>query len=300
MHLGGLCALLSLVVLGTAQMNTTSAPNAADSLETRYEGPMAQQFRRSHFYCLGVDQSISDFPQTYPSSDASEERSFQWAIFLQYPVLSYLDSGRKESLFRLIGELVKDGAQDNMELIDFNYENFCIAQVTHYKVSEYEESVLVNVFFNNDSVVFNPANLDGVSIDKFNIAFQNGFSAAMRGLGPNADNVTEFEGRPALIIVPENENPAVTQTEQNKHPGVLAFAEDRSKDPTFRAVFLASYPQGTTIETAFEVNIEFANNPDPINVGLEPGDIVFAVFGSLFLVVVGGLAIVGYCIHPFL
>ena len=43
----------------------------------------------------------------------------------------------------------------------------------------------------------------------------------------------------------------------------------------------------------------FANNPRPINFGLEPGDIVFAVFGSIFLAIVGFLTILGFCIHPF-
>jgi len=43
----------------------------------------------------------------------------------------------------------------------------------------------------------------------------------------------------------------------------------------------------------------FVNNPRPINYGLEPGDIVFAVFGSLFLLIVGALTVLGFCIHPF-
>lgn len=43
----------------------------------------------------------------------------------------------------------------------------------------------------------------------------------------------------------------------------------------------------------------FADNTNPINYGLEPGDIVFAVFGSILLTIVCGLIILGYFIHPF-
>lgn len=56
----------------------------------------------------------------------------------------------------------------------------------------------------------------------------------------------------------------------------------------------------TTIEDALMADLRpFASNPDPTNFGLEAGDIVFAVFGSIFLVVVGGLTLLGFCIHPF-
>ena len=57
----------------------------------------------------------------------------------------------------------------------------------------------------------------------------------------------------------------------------------------------------TTIENIRESRqpINFAQNPDPFNLGLEAGDIVFAVIGSIFLVIVGFLTILGFCIHPF-
>ena len=44
---------------------------------------------------------------------------------------------------------------------------------------------------------------------------------------------------------------------------------------------------------------QFANNPRPINYGLEAGDIVFAVFGSIFLTILAGAIILGFVIHPF-
>ena len=44
---------------------------------------------------------------------------------------------------------------------------------------------------------------------------------------------------------------------------------------------------------------EFAENPRPINYGLEAGDIIFAVFGSIFLTILAGAIILGFVIHPF-
>ena len=45
--------------------------------------------------------------------------------------------------------------------------------------------------------------------------------------------------------------------------------------------------------------VSFASNPKPINYGLEAGDIVFAVFGSILLVIVAAIIVLGFFIHPF-
>ena len=56
----------------------------------------------------------------------------------------------------------------------------------------------------------------------------------------------------------------------------------------------------TGLEGSTYTSLEpFANNPRPINYGLEAGDIVFAVFGSIFLTILVGAIILGYVIHPF-
>jgi hypothetical protein len=74
------------------------------------------------------------------------------------------------------------------------------------------------------------------------------------------------------------------------------------------------YPEEVTVETlerleraggsiegigTYRSLNEFADNPRPINYGLEAGDIVFAVFGSIFLTILVGAIILGYVIHPF-
>ena len=104
-------------------------------------------------------------------------------------------------------------------------------------------------------------------------------------------------------------------------PGASAQGLDPDQDPTQRAVVLGSYvgkqtcllklvevisvcslcTGDTSIERARgEMNLgEFVDNPNPINFGLEAGDIIFAVFGSIFLAIVGFLTVLGFCIHPF-
>ena len=62
-----------------------------------------------------------------------------WAIFLQYPVLSYLDSQRKRALIEAIFNIATLGAMDG-ELDGLIVNDFCIANVTHYSVADYEES----------------------------------------------------------------------------------------------------------------------------------------------------------------
>lgn len=156
--LSWVCVLLGLVALAAAQFGSEDNLTADSSLEERYTGESADTFRRRHFYvssiffcfacwdnhcylqCLDVDQSIENFPQREASANADEEvEENLWAIFLQYPILSYLDSTRKENLFNIIARLVQIGAPSG-GLADFNESNICVANVYHYGVSTFEES----------------------------------------------------------------------------------------------------------------------------------------------------------------
>ena len=67
----------------------------------------------------------------------------------------------------------------------------------------------------------------------------NGFRKAVEGQGPNVGRVARFEQRDAIVVTPEVPGDNLTQTELNKHPGVVAFED--SADPTLRAIFLASF-----------------------------------------------------------
>lgn len=83
---------------------------------------------------------IQDFPQILPpNADGTPQTPVLWAIFLQYPILSYLDSIRKGYLFEVVAGLVQSGATSGpLQTIQAN--DLCVARVTHYSVSTFEES----------------------------------------------------------------------------------------------------------------------------------------------------------------
>ncbi len=58
-----------------------------------------------------------------------------WSIFLQYPVLAYLDSVKKQVLIGQIVRLINVGGQPTVTT-----DNICIGRVYHYDVSLYTES----------------------------------------------------------------------------------------------------------------------------------------------------------------
>ena len=69
---------------------------------------------------------------------------------------------------------------------------------------------------------------------------------------------------------------------------------------TYTHTYMYTYTGNLTLDQALDRidDDDFATNPDPINYGLEAGDIVFAFFGSVLLVVLGFLVVLGYFIHP--
>lgn len=225
------------------------------------------------------------------TTDASSVTNpIYWALFIQYPVLSFLDSKRKELLLDVVASLVRSGALPGTPLGSFNVSAFCIGKVVHYQVSSYQESVLINFYFND--VVNTPYVTTGISITEFDDAFMRGYNVSIIA---KDQRVQDFRGRSALVIDNTTLNDLIGG---NYHPGGQGL--EAAMDPTLRAIFLGSYVGNTTIDTArSEQDQDFASNPRPINFGLEAGDIIFAIFGGLFLTVMMGLVLLGFCIHPF-
>ena len=90
----------------------------------------------THAQCLGTGSptSRSNFVTTPPvtTDDLMAARyPYRWGIWLQYPVLSYLDSVRKRHLLYVISEMAGGGDLFN---------RICIAEVEQYGVSTYRES----------------------------------------------------------------------------------------------------------------------------------------------------------------
>lgn len=59
---------------------------------------------------------------------------YRWGIWIQYPVLSYLDTMRKRHLFYVITRMVASANVANL------FDRICIAEVEQYGVSTYRES----------------------------------------------------------------------------------------------------------------------------------------------------------------
>ncbi len=64
-----------------------------------------------------------------------------WSLFLQYPVLAYLDSVKKQALVGQIVALINLGGLTPQITTD----NICIGRVYHYDVSLYTESYVLIV-----------------------------------------------------------------------------------------------------------------------------------------------------------
>jgi hypothetical protein len=244
--------------------------NRTGNLE-RFCQEEALMIRREHFWCRGyVDADGTVIDDTEFSIFPEQAEEF-WTIFLQFPALSWMDVERKGSVLRIIDEIVGDCGTR------FNYTQYCVADVQTYEVTEYRESVLVTLY-----------NL-GVDGETFNDCFKAGV------LSNDSGNIVLFRGLRALRLTLNV--PLADMFDLNIGPASSIGVE--AEDPTLRPVILDSFPGNVTLEQAMDSNMGFASNPNPINYGLEDGDIVFAFFGSVLLVILGGLILLGFFIHPF-
>ena len=75
--------------------------------------------------CLDVNGAREDF---------QDVTALRWGLWIQYPVLSYLDTMRKRHLFYVISQMVAAGNQPAI------FNDICVAEVQHYAVSTYSES----------------------------------------------------------------------------------------------------------------------------------------------------------------
>ena len=84
----------------------------------------------SLFQCLGYGETITDFPGN--SNDS-------WTIFLQFPLLSFLDTARRDVLLNNISQLIINGS-DNRLNDTFDGSMICVGRYEAYRLSYYEES----------------------------------------------------------------------------------------------------------------------------------------------------------------
>jgi len=276
---------------GAAPTTEATGQEVFNTSSQRYNGSQAMTTRSNHFYCLGENSSRTDFRTA---------ASYRWGIWMQYPVLSYLDTMRKRHLFYAISEIVRTVRGSAI------FDDICVAEVEQYAVSTYRESVFVKLYLRGMD--------DMNALRTLDMQFRSGFNDA---------NSYTFMFRDRLAIDVSSVNPSSGPILSNRtvndsvHPG-CDIDSCPEGDPTLLAVVLGTYvgqwyTRNAVTNEEEEVVIDhlqtgftgytpignFASNPRPINYGLEPGDIVFAVFGTFFLLVLSGAIILGFCIHPF-
>jgi hypothetical protein len=242
----------------------------------------AYTIRREHFWCRGyIDENNTVVEGTtrveFPDPDVTGNF---WTVFLQYPALSWMDVARKASVLRIIQAIVTSQRECATNVMP--YREFCVADVSTYDVAQYTESVLIRLY-----------NLGSVSSGTFDSCF----TAGLRD-DTNKDLVVQFRGKRALNLTLEEEE---LLDMFNRNIGPASSIGDEGRDPTLRPIVLRSWPGYISLSDARRMTSDgaFGSNPNPINYGLEAGDIVFAVFGSILLVVVGALVLLGFFIHPF-
>ena len=87
----------------------------------------------SPYQCLGYGENINSFPSS---------PNVSWTIFLQFPLLSFLDTARRNILLGNIAELAVMGRNDMgfTDLDGFNGSRICVGRYEAYRLSYYEES----------------------------------------------------------------------------------------------------------------------------------------------------------------
>ena len=238
--------------------------------DERYTFPLAVATRQRHFYCPGFGKNgVSGHP------DSVNDNSSYWTVFLQYPLLSYMDNARKWSLFRVLLENAGRSVND--------LANLCIGNYTQYGVSTYNEGMLLHLYFKNST---------GVNIDQLNKVFTGNMSGFTTFLGKQALNVTKYWSDYQVQT-------SDVQPYFLRRPTGLGLTT--IEDPTLHAVYLGSWSGYFPLEMVLHhVQGRFASNPNPVDYGLEVGDYFFAVFGSIFVFLLLVVIVIGFIIHPLL
>jgi hypothetical protein len=211
-----------------------------------------------------------------------------WTLLFQMPLLSYLDVTRKRALIDIVSKV-----STSMPLLSL--DNVCIGTYETYQLTTFSESILIHLY-SRTNVPLNVSDLHGKFENNVNTAFMDTSNTYVVPY-PGQTNIRAFD----LSKSPE------FNTGELLHPGSTS---SDGATPVNLAVFIASFPYNMTFTNAVEGisrnltsdridTTRFAVNPNPINYGLEAGDYVFAVIGTLLLAVVMFLIIFGYFIHPF-
>ncbi|XP_003388756.1 PREDICTED: uncharacterized protein LOC100631580 [Amphimedon queenslandica] len=267
--------LIAVVLLVSIVGAMAQNPNLTD-VQDRFESSIAMQSRQNHFFCL--ERTTTDMGMVEYTS-FEQDSSAVWTLYVQMPLLGYLDVSRKGALMDIVSTLAS-----------INSDNLCIGTYEVTDISTFRESILIHIYGDSNRLAVND--------------IVNNFDARVRAALNNANDMSVINYPSQAGIITFN----LTASSRFENP---LYAGDQSSDgavPINLAVYLGSYAGNLTfgtpvnnVSSSFGSNTinTLASNPNPINYGLEAGDIAFAVIGSILLTVVMFLIILGYFIHPF-
>lgn len=298
MQLIRVVSVLLLVKMAVSVINVPDPESLEEArlmfVEGLYNQEQARNIRlNNHFFCVNRTNINNTYGELEPLFTEFEQTNESvWTLFLQFPALAYLDPARKTALLTIVvntlnlpGALAPNEANPPTSLDDL-----CIGTFEFYELTTFRESVLFHLYNRNE-----PLGADMVSPQfdaNVRTAFQDG----------NNNMVVPYPNQPDVIAF--NLTAAMTMLGQNDVLLPFRTTPDTA-DPTTLAVYLGSFPRNMTIEDLQEAgslsDIEdmFAENPNPVNYGLEAGDYAFAVLGGFLLGILTFIILLGYCIHPF-
>lgn len=261
-----------------------------DTNATAYEA--SAPYRYARYNChnrVGNGTIINRVPSDYI-----------FTIFLQIPVLHFLDSSYKIELMESIRTMLNiDGIDRTTDVSTFvTPPEICIDGYDQAFVGSYDEGVMLRIY-ENSMGSGNPS-MTGSDLQT---AFGSnlGRTGLLFGTPPRAPLVT-FEGERAISYNGPDGRAAVigpTYTTRVSIGGCRQLDPDMNlyEGRELSSAELACRSLSTDEQD--DIREDLAENPNPINYYLEAGDYVFAVLGSVAISIVLGLALLGYCIHPF-
>ena len=248
----------------------------------RFNSSVARDARNLYFNCI---ERNSTGGQTFP--DPASLAGNTLSIFFQMPNILYLDYEVRAVIMRALNEAIFSNQDAN---------RLCIYRSVPYNVGYFEEGVLVT-FYDRNQVGTTPSGLSGEGMrDMFNsryatLSYFESYMGAttLNMLGTDLYQETG-QYRPSSLSV-------------NDLPPRDTLREVVTEDPnTVRSraiiVYMGTGEVPRMESKDFADNLDFVENPNPVNFYLYAGDYVFAVIGSILVFSVLVVCIFGYFIHP--
>lgn len=293
-NLPGITGTMKVLVLCLLMASLAFGLEDVETVEERYNSSEARTARENHFFCINRYTENEEGETVVKFDEFEQIGAYVWTLFFQFPLLSYLDVARKRALIDIVVTVLNLRGVDLDTNTPMDLDDVCIGTYEVNWLTSFDESVLIHIY--GRRLPF----MAGIISEEFNERIQDAYD------NPDNNYVVGYPDQTDRIALNLSASYEFTNI---LHPG---GESSDGVDPTQYAVFIGSYGFNVSFEESDDASVSvqfggdytysrsnFVRNPNPINYGLEPGDIVFAFFGSVLLAALSFLIILGYCIHPF-